>query len=55
MARTDKLKGKYPAKAHAKKVVEYLASKGASTNGIVYLEGQKTHMQEDSDGEAPFR
>ena len=51
----DILKGKYPAKAHAKKVVHYLLSKGAASDGIIYLEGQKTRMIEDNDGEAPFR
>jgi Xaa-Pro dipeptidase len=51
----DPLKGKYPAKAHAKKVVDYLKSKDANTNGVLYLEGQKTRMLEDNDGEAPFR
>ena len=49
------LEGKYPAKAHAKNVTEYLKRHGASTNGVLYLEGQKTRMIEDNDGEAPFR
>ena len=51
----DILKDKYPAKAHAKQVVEYLKSKGANVDGVLYLEGQKTHMNEDNDQEAPFR
>ena len=49
------LKGKYPAKEHARKVVEYLRKKNPDVNGVLYLEGQKTKMIEDNDGEAPFR
>jgi hypothetical protein len=49
------LKGKYPAKAHARKVVEYMKSKNKDVTGVLYLEGQKTKMIEDNDGEAPFR
>jgi hypothetical protein len=49
------LKGKYPAKAHARKVVEYMRSKNKDVTGVLYLEGQKTKMIEDNDGEAPFR
>ncbi|KAI9737007.1 MAG: hypothetical protein M1834_000596 [Cirrosporium novae-zelandiae] len=46
----DILKGKYPAKAHAKKVSEYLKA----TDGVIYLEGQKTRMIEDNDEAAHF-
>lgn len=49
------LKRKYPAKEHARKVVEYLRKKNPDVNGVLYLEGQKTKMIEDNDGEAPFR
>lgn len=51
------LAGKYPAKAHAKNVVEYIKKKGALTGsgGVLYLEGQKTRMNEDSDEAVPFR
>lgn len=42
----DVIKGKYPAKAHAKKVVEYIKSKGGDMTGTLYLEGQKTRMIE---------
>lgn len=49
------LKGKYPAKAHAKKVVEYLKKNNSELKGTLYLEGQKTRMIEDNDGEAHFR
>jgi Xaa-Pro dipeptidase len=39
------LKGKYPGKAHAKRVVDL----------IRYLESQMTKMMEDSDEPEPFR
>ena len=56
MAETGKiLKGKYPAKAHAAKVVAYLKSKDPSVHGIIYLESQKTRMIEDNDEPVPFR
>ena len=48
------LKGKYPAKAHVAKVVDYL-KKNSSVHGVIYLEGQKTRMFEDSDEAMPFR
>jgi Xaa-Pro dipeptidase len=40
------LKGKYPAKAHAKKVAKYIADKGGDKNGTIYLEGQKQKLNE---------
>lgn len=49
------LSGKYPAKAHAAKVVDYLKSKVPNVNGVIYLEGQKTRMIEDNDEAIPFR
>ena len=51
----DVLKGKYPAKAHAKRVVEYMKKQNPAVTGVLYLEGQKTRMIEDNDGEMPFR
>ncbi|KAI9883298.1 MAG: hypothetical protein M1823_004941 [Watsoniomyces obsoletus] len=49
----------YPAKVHAKKVVEYLRRRHGqdsdNINGVIYLEGQKTKMIEDSDQEQHFR
>ncbi|OCL14199.1 Creatinase/prolidase N-terminal domain-containing protein [Glonium stellatum] len=51
----DIIKGKYPAKAHAKKVAEYIKSKGGDATGTIYLEGQKTRMIEDNDEAMPFR
>ncbi|KAF2141476.1 uncharacterized protein K452DRAFT_228765 [Aplosporella prunicola CBS 121167] len=50
----DVLKGKYPAKTHARRVADWIREKGAK-DGIVYLEGQKTRMNEDNDQEQPFR
>ena len=49
------LLGKYPAKAHVERVVEYLRKKQPDISGVIYLEGQKTCMIEDNDGTAPFR
>ncbi|OAA53219.1 Peptidase M24, structural domain protein [Cordyceps fumosorosea ARSEF 2679] len=49
------LKGKYPAKAHAKRVVQILREKGAVADGFIYLEARHTQMQEDNDGPVPFR
>ncbi len=49
------LKGKYPAKAHARRVAEYLKSKGQSEDGVIYLEAQRTRMIEDNDEPVPFR
>ncbi|KAF2791636.1 putative Xaa-Pro aminopeptidase [Melanomma pulvis-pyrius CBS 109.77] len=49
------LKGKYPAKTHAKRVAEYIVGKGGDKTGTIYLEGQKQKLLEDNDSEAPFR
>lgn len=49
------LSGKYPAKAHVKKVVEWMRKTNPNVSGVLYLEGQKTRMIEDNDGEALFR
>ncbi|RDL30179.1 putative Xaa-Pro aminopeptidase pepP [Venustampulla echinocandica] len=49
------LAGKYPAKAHARRVVEYMRTKVPDISGVLYLEGQKDRLIEDNDGEAPFR
>ncbi|KAF2431353.1 putative Xaa-Pro aminopeptidase pepP [Tothia fuscella] len=48
-------KGKYPAKAHAKKVADYIVKNGGDKNGVLYLEGQKQRMIEDNDEPVPFR
>jgi Xaa-Pro dipeptidase len=47
--------GKYPAKAHARRVAVALRNLGQGDAGVIYLEGQKTRMIEDSDEEMPFR
>lgn len=49
------LKDKYPAKAHARRVAEYLQKKGYSKKGVLYLESQKTRLIEDNDEPVPFR
>lgn len=49
------LKTKYPAKAHIRKVASYLKSKGLSGDGVMYFEGGKSRMHEDSDQEVLFR
>ena len=49
------LNGKYPAKAHAKRVAEYISAAGKGKDGVIYLESQKSRMNEDNDQEAPFR
>jgi Xaa-Pro dipeptidase len=40
------LKGKYPAKEHAKKVAKWIIGKGGDKNGTFYLEGQKQKLNE---------
>jgi hypothetical protein len=49
------LAGKYPAKAHARRVVEYIRKTNPNARGTLYLEGQKTRMIEDNDEPMPFR
>jgi Xaa-Pro dipeptidase len=49
------LAGKYPAKAHARKVLEYIQRSQPNAKGVFYLEGQKTRMIEDNDEAQPFR
>lgn len=46
---------KYPAKAHAKRVVDYIRKKNPGATGALYLEGQKTKLIEDNDETVPFR
>jgi hypothetical protein len=40
------LDGKYPAKAHAKKVKDWIIENGGDGSGVVYLEGQKKKYNE---------
>ena len=42
----DVLKGKYPAKQHAKKVAQWIIEKGGDKNGTIYLEAQKQKLNE---------
>ena len=56
MSSTDMtLKGKYPAKSHAKRVASFLQAAGHPKEGIIYLESQKTRLIEDNDEPVPFR
>lgn len=49
------LAGKYPAKAHARRVVDYIKKTKADAAGVLYLEGQKTRLIEDNDEPVHFR
>lgn len=49
------LKAKYPAKEHAKRVANYIQATGTHTNGVIYLESQKTRLIEDNDTAQRFR
>ncbi|KAL5606007.1 uncharacterized protein BROUX77_003200 [Berkeleyomyces rouxiae] len=50
------LQGKYPAKAHVKRVAEYISSKrGGDSKAILYIEGRQTKLLEDNDEPEPFR
>lgn len=40
------LKGKYPAKDHARKVAKWIIEKGGDKNGTIYLEAQKQKLNE---------
>ncbi|KAK4544051.1 hypothetical protein LTR36_004549 [Oleoguttula mirabilis] len=47
--------GKYPAKAHAKRVAQWIAENGGPQSGVIYLEGQTTKITEDDDQANHFR
>ncbi|KAK4143173.1 peptidase M24, structural domain-containing protein [Dichotomopilus funicola] len=49
------LKGKYPAKQHARRVVDYIRAKVPNASGVLYLESRLTKLKEDSDEPEPFR
>ncbi|KAF2469641.1 putative Xaa-Pro aminopeptidase [Lindgomyces ingoldianus] len=49
------LRGKYPAKLHAKNVAEFIVAKGGDKTGTLYLEAQKSRLLEDNDEAEPFR
>jgi hypothetical protein len=40
------LKGKYPAKDHARKVAKWIIEKGGDKKGTIYLEAQKQKLNE---------
>jgi Xaa-Pro dipeptidase len=42
----DVLSGKYPAKLHAKKVIQCMKEQVGEVSGLLYLEGQKSRMIE---------
>jgi Xaa-Pro dipeptidase len=42
----DILKGKYPAKTHAKTVAQWIVKNGGKPDGILYLEAQKLKYNE---------
>jgi Xaa-Pro dipeptidase len=49
------LQGKYPAKRHARRVVDYIRSKIPGASGVLYLESRATKKIEDNDEDEPFR
>ncbi|KAK3322860.1 putative Xaa-Pro aminopeptidase [Apodospora peruviana] len=49
------LQGKYPAKRHARRVVDYIRSKVPNASGVLYVESRMTKMLEDNDEAEPFR
>ncbi|KAF4511641.1 hypothetical protein G6O67_003420 [Ophiocordyceps sinensis] len=49
------LKGKYPAKAHGKRVVDIIRRNTPGATGVLYLEGRMTKLQEDNDSPEHFR
>jgi Xaa-Pro dipeptidase len=49
------LKGKYPGKSHASRVVDLIRKKDPNANGVLYLEGRMTKLLEDNDSPEPFR
>lgn len=46
---------KYPAKQHARRVVEYIRNKVPGASGIIFLQSRSTKKIEDCDQEEPFR
>ncbi|KAI9166430.1 putative Xaa-Pro aminopeptidase [Paramyrothecium foliicola] len=49
------LKGKYPAKAHAERVVQLIREKAPDATGVLYLEARMTKLLEDNDSPEHFR
>lgn len=52
---TSVLQGKYPAKAHVRRVVDHIRAKTPNATGVIYLEGRMSKLLEDSDQEELFR
>ncbi|SPO04591.1 probable Probable Xaa-Pro aminopeptidase PEPP [Cephalotrichum gorgonifer] len=57
MAGGDVLEGKYPAKAHARRVADFIRHRvsDVEAEGVLYLEARMTKMIEDNDSPEPFR
>lgn len=49
------LRRKYPGKLHAKRTLEQIREKASDANGVLYLEGRHTKLQEDNDSPEHFR
>lgn len=49
------LEGKYPAKAHARRVVDHIRGKLPDATGVLYVEGRMTKLLEDNDEPEHFR
>ena len=49
------LRGKYPAKAHAQRVVDYLSTEMPRPNGFLFLSACPERFYQDCDLEIPFR
>ncbi|KAG7053055.1 xaa-Pro dipeptidase [Colletotrichum scovillei] len=47
--------GKYPAKAHALRVAQYIHAKMPHTNGFLFLTGAREEFYDDSDLAIPYR
>ena len=42
----ETLRGKYPAKEHARRVAEWIVQNGGKKDGLIYLEAQKLKYNE---------
>ncbi|KAI8654080.1 AMP-N domain-containing protein [Fusarium sp. Ph1] len=55
MTEADILKGKYPAKTHARRVVDYIRTKIPHADGFLFLTGSPEKFYDDTDLVIPFR
>ncbi|KAJ4213343.1 hypothetical protein NW759_011185 [Fusarium solani] len=55
MTEDDILKGKYPAKTHARRVVDYIQTKVPHANGFLLLKASPEKFYDDTDLAIPFR